>query len=437
MIKLTLSLGWLAICNALLAVMMPWYVVTRLGVGVETDAFFASGILPQLAFYMIGAALLQVLVPLLVTKTEQDLSRDAWTFFVGVAGLFVLIGLVLVATASYWAPLLVPGFSPKGKELMITMTRLQLVSMVFIVAISVLWSVYQARQKFIWIELSLVIANVISLLLLVFALPRYGIVSAAWTGVLNNGLRLALLLPVLGRWQRPNWRTPMFSEVWRRIKPFVLGQGFTRSDLLVDRFLSSMASAGALSLLLIGQQIYLQINLVINKAISAPMLPLLALTANNSWFRFRRLYRHRLLIVVALTSAGVLLLYFSGEPLLRLTIGHGGITVENVRALWLVMMALAGMLAGGAAGQITSTAFYAMGDTKTPTRLFILTYTIYLPLKVLAFLRYGVMGLALATSLHLIVNFALQLIVLERATAPTRAPGIGLHSFNEREELKV
>jgi len=167
------------------------------------------------------------------------------------------------------------------------------------------------------------------------------------------------------------------------------------------------------------------------------MLPLLTLTANNSWVHFRRLYRHRLMIVAGLTSSGVLVLYFSGEPLLHLAIGHGGITVNHVHALWRVMMALVGMLAGGAAGQVTSTAFYAMGNTTTPTRLFILTYTIYLPLKVLAFLRYGLMGLAFAISVHLIVNFTLQLIVLERAAAPTRAPRIGLHSFSEREKLKA
>ena len=65
MIKLSLTLGGLAICNAVLAILMPWYVVTGLGVGVETDAFFASGILPQLVFYVIGTALLQVLVPLI------------------------------------------------------------------------------------------------------------------------------------------------------------------------------------------------------------------------------------------------------------------------------------------------------------------------------------------------------------------------------------
>jgi peptidoglycan biosynthesis protein MviN/MurJ (putative lipid II flippase) len=84
------------------------------------------------------------------------------------------------------------------------------------------------------------------------------------------------------------------------------------------------------------------------------------------------------------------------------------------------MVALAGLLIGGASGQVMSGAFYAVGDTRTPTMLFIITYTVYIPIKILVFLRYGVVGLAAATSIHLAVNFLLQLVVLERTvgTAP-------------------
>ena len=81
------------------------------------------------------------------------------------------------------------------------------------------------------------------------------------------------------------------------------------------------------------------------------------------------------------------------------------------------MLALSGLLIGGTAGQVTSVAFYAMGDTKTPTMLFIWTFTIYIPIKVLVFVQYGLVGLAVATSAHLLINFLLQLIVLERVTA--------------------
>jgi peptidoglycan biosynthesis protein MviN/MurJ (putative lipid II flippase) len=59
-----------------------------------------------------------------------------------------------------------------------------------------------------------------------------------------------------------------------------------------------------------------------------------------------------------------------------------------------------------------------MGDTRTPTMLFIVTFTIYVPIKILVFLRYGMIGLAAATSLHLVINFLMQLALLEMTRLP-------------------
>jgi peptidoglycan biosynthesis protein MviN/MurJ (putative lipid II flippase) len=417
LIKLSFTLGWLAICNAALAILMPWYVVTRLGVGVETDAFFASGALPQLIFLVISTSLAHVLVPLLATEDEEIFRRDALSFFLGITLLFSLIAVLLFATSSYWVPLLVPGFSVAGKTLTVRLTRIQLISMVFNASVVVLWSFYHARQKFIWAELSPVLANIVSLLFLFWTLPRFGIYAAAWTIVLNNGVKIALLLPVMGRWQRPSWRSPTMKEAWRRTRPFLLGQTYYKTDPLIDRLLTSLGREGGLSLLYIGQQIYAVSNQIINKAISAPMVPMLAIEAKaGRWDRYRRIYRERLLWMAVLTGTGCLLLLLMGQPILHLAVGHGGITANNVRTLWLVMIALSGVLAGGAVGQITSVAFYAMGDTRTPTRLFILTYTFYIPLKIMIYIRYGMIGLAMGTSFYFLLNFVLQIFILERST---------------------
>jgi putative peptidoglycan lipid II flippase len=418
LIRLSLILAGLAICSAALAILMPWYVVTRLGVGVETDAFFASGALPQLIFLVASFSLTQVLIPLLATEDERTFRRDAWGFFLSVTGFFSLLGVVLFVLAPYWVPLLVPGFSDEAKQLAISLSRIQMLAMVGNASVAVLWSVHYARQKFIWAELSPVFANLLSLLFLFWTLPQYGIAAAAWANVLNLALKLGFLMPLLGRWQWPQWDSDAMREAWRRVKPFLLGQTYSKSDPLIDRFLTSMSTAGNLSLLYIGQQIYSALNLIITKAISAPTLPRLALAAQSGeWISFRRTYRQRLWWMAGLgIAAGVILLVF-GESLLHLMIGHGGITAQNVRMLWWIMLALSGLLIGGTAGQVTSVAFYAMGDTKTPTMLFIWTFTIYIPIKVLVFLHYGLVGLAVATSAHLLLNFLLQFIILERVTA--------------------
>ncbi len=421
MIKLSLILAGLAICNAVLAVLMPWYVVTHLGVGIQTDAFFASGALPQLIFLVASFSLTQVLVPLLATEDEKTFRRDAWGFFLGVTGFFTLLAAVLFVSAGYWVPLLVPGFSNEAKELTVSLSRIQLLGMVGNASVAVLWSVYYARQKFLWAELSPVFANVLSLLFLFWTLPRYGIAAAAWATVLNLVLKVALLMPLLGRWQAPQWDSYAIREAWRRLKPFLLGQTYSKSDPLIDRFLTSMSIAGDLSLLYIGQQIYSAINLIITKAISAPTVPRLALAAKSGdWRNFRHTYRQRLLWMGGLSVATLLVLLVFGESLLHLMIGHGGITAQNVHMLWWIMLGLIGLLMGGAAGQITAVAFYAMGDTKTPTMLFVWTFTIYIPIKVIVFLNYGLLGLAIATSVHLIVNFLLQLIFLEQVIARTQ-----------------
>ena len=109
---------------------MPWYVVTRLGVGIETDAFFASGALPQLIFLVASFSLTQVLVPLLATEDEKTFRRDAWGFFLATTGFFTLVAIILFVAAGYWVPLIVPGFSAPARQLAITLSRIQLLAMI-------------------------------------------------------------------------------------------------------------------------------------------------------------------------------------------------------------------------------------------------------------------------------------------------------------------
>jgi peptidoglycan biosynthesis protein MviN/MurJ (putative lipid II flippase) len=114
-----------------------------------------------------------------------------------------------------------------------------------------------------------------------------------------------------------------------------------------------------------------------------------------------------------------------GEPVLRLAIGHAGVTKENVYTLWLVMIALAGAFAGGVSGQVVSGAFYAAGNTKTPTKVSALVYTIYLPLKIAIFLRYGLIGLAVTVSAYFVANFLIQFFTLEREVSRKLSGGAG------------
>jgi putative peptidoglycan lipid II flippase len=419
--KQTITLAALAGLNIIVTLLFQWYVITQLGVGIETDALFAGMAVPQLILMVVSSSLTHVLVPLLATEDESAFNRNAWAFFLGISGIFTMLAGALYVTAGFWVHWLVPGFSKQGQSLTVTLTRIQLISMIFTASVSVLWSVYRARRRFIWVELSTLLSSMIGLVLLVNLLPVYGVVSAAILIVLRAALQVVWLLPGLGRWQRPDWKSPAMREAWHRIRPLLVGTSYYRTDPLVDRFLASMAPIGGLSLLYIGQQIYSVASVVAEKAIAAPMVPLLAMQADAAnWPTFRRIYQRRLFAMGGLTILGYVILLIAGNSILNFLIGHGGVTKDNVHSLWLIMVALVGFFVAGAMGLITSTTFYSMGDTRTPTRMSIVTYTLYIPAKVLGFLRYGLIGLAVVTSGYLFLNLFIQLVLLEGFVIPKR-----------------
>jgi peptidoglycan biosynthesis protein MviN/MurJ (putative lipid II flippase) len=406
---LPLRLGFLSASNILAAFAFQWYILTRLGSGAETDALFAGMTIPQLLLAVVSDSLMHVLVPLLAGEDRERSRRDAWGFAALVGGLFALLALLFAATAAWWVPLAAPGFTTEGRRLMVELTRVQLAGMVFIAVNGVQWAAYHARGEFLWAEATPLVSNMAALLLLLWALPRHGVVSAAWILTGRSALQTLLLAPGMGRPVRVDLRAPSLLTAWKRLKPLLIGTSYYKTDPLVDRVLLSTTVSGNLSLYHFAQQLYGAAAQVINRAIAAPLVPALScLHKGGDREGFRRLYRRRVAQVTLLGLGALLVVALPGERLLRLLIGYGSITPANVADLWWMMLWLGGMFLGSILGQISSTSFYASGDTSTPTRLSIWTYTVYLPLKVLAFLRAGIMGLALATSALLIVNFLLQ-----------------------------
>jgi len=412
--KQTLQLGTLSVANIGMAFLFQWYLFTQLGPGVQTDALFAGMTLPQLILSVISNSLMHVLVPLFAGESEETLRHDAWGYTVLVAAMFSVIAALLYFTAPLWVSIVVPGFSQVALSLTVDLTRIQLIGMVFSAVNGVQWAAYHARGRFIYAEFSPIVANLVALLLVSWVLPRYGIRGAAWISSLRLAIQTILLLPGIGKFVPLNLKRLSIKSAWDRIGPLLLGTTYYKTDPLVDRFLLSASLSGNLSLYYLAQQIYGAINQVLNKAIAAPMVPRLStLYKACDYAGFRQLYYKRLVQMSAVAVVSFVLIGAFGQFFLGLLIGHGRVSTDNVKDLWWILIWLGGMFIGGATGQITSTTFYACGDTSTPTRMSMLTYTVYTPSKITAFYLWGVCGLAIATSIYLMANLISQLYFLK------------------------
>jgi peptidoglycan biosynthesis protein MviN/MurJ (putative lipid II flippase) len=206
----------------------------------------------------------------------------------------------------------------------------------------------------------------------------------------------------------------VIGQALRRLKPLLVGTAYYKMEPAVDRYLASMAGAGGLSLLYLAQLAYGAGSQVLNAAVTVPTVPLLARQAQQGqWALFRSTYRRRTALALITSTCAVAFVAIAGHSILRLTLGNR-LQPAEVQRLWWLLLALAGVLLGGATGQILASTFYAKGDTLTPTRIGVVGFTIGIVLKIAGFTHFGLIGLAMATSVYYVLNAATEFVVLER-----------------------
>lgn len=72
-----------------------------------------------------------------------------------------------------------------------------------------------------------------------------------------------------------------------------------------------------------------------------------------------------------------------------------------------------GYLHAAAAGAIVIQAFYAMGNTKTPVKIGFAGFLLSLGVKAIGYLWFGLLGLALGTTIYYSLNMLVMWIILE------------------------
>ena len=105
---------------------------------------------------------------------------------------------------------------------------------------------------------------------------------------------------------------------------------------------------------------------------------------------------------------------FMGQWLLGFIFSFKKFNPNDVHKLWWLLILLAGYLAGGLIGSVTSGSFYAKGDTVTPTKIGTVLFTIYIPIKILCYFKFGITGLAISISVYFVVSFLVQLYFLRK-----------------------
>jgi peptidoglycan biosynthesis protein MviN/MurJ (putative lipid II flippase) len=413
-VKNSVLIALIAGANLSALVLFQWSVIASLGVGIETDAYYASTVVTQFVLAVTSGVVVQTLVPILAGESPENERDIAWSALWLAVLLFGLLALIIVSSASFWVDVIFSGFSAAAKQLTVNLARIQVVTMFFLGLQSVLMAGQYGKGHFILPEIKALAANMVAIGILLVTLPRFGIYSAAYAYAIRAFILSALLCEGLGRPIVSVPSSKILGETLRRMKPMLAGSLYFRTEDIVDRYLLSNALPGILTLYNLAQQLLQSANTIFSKMMCAPLTTLLSIDyKSGDLTQFVARYRNRLALALLLTVCVLLLSLGALYAAERLGVSIGRFGASDLAALAEIMTCLGGLLIFGVLGQISAIAYYAKGDTLRPTIIGIVCYTLYLPAKIYVFFEHGVLGLATATSVYYGVGLLVKMVVFD------------------------
>lgn len=403
-----------------------------LGTAAMADAFFVAFRIPNLLRDLVGeGATNAALVPVLSRYVQKhDIKKTNAFLSAVIIWALVILGSITVLGILF-APVVVsaiaPGFraDPAKFAMTVDLTRIMFPYLIFIGLTAYSMGVLYTYGSFVAPAFSSCFLNIILIVTTVMAaqhMDRAVYILAA--GVLIGGLAQLVYqwvpLRTLGlRFEFPKQlRHEGALEMGRLLMPRLWGSAVYQMNVFVDTLCASLAhivGAGGISAIYYSNRI-IQFPLgIFGVAIASATLPTLSRYAANNdpeGLRSTLVFSFKNILFLLLPSSVVAIVL--AVPIVRVVFERGQFDPYStaITAHALEFYAI-GLTAFGCV-KIAASAFYALGDTRTPVKAAFIGLILNVVLNMILMHPYKVGGIALASSISGIVNVGILLYLLDR-----------------------
>jgi putative peptidoglycan lipid II flippase len=412
--------------SRLLGLLRDVVIGAQFGTSGEYDAYVAAFKIPDIIYTLIaGGILVSAFLPTFTDYLAREDRSGAWRLASAVINLVVIVLIAVALVAALLAEpivryLLAPGFSAEAQALTAQLMRLLLIPPVIFGVSGVVMGILYAHQKFWLPGLAPSMYNlgiIFGALVLAPALGIFGLTIGAIIGAL---LHLLIQVPGLRRVKmqysaRLAVRDPGVREVIRLMIPRMFGVAVVQLTFLVETFLASWLTVGAVSALNYAWRVMLLPQGVVAQSVATAAFPTFAdqyARGQLAQLRSSLSATVRSILFIAIPAAiGLLVLR---EPIVQLLFQRGEFTAASTAIVALALAGYALGLIGHSGVEILARAFYALHDTKTPVLLGILALAIDLVMGISLINALGVLGLALANMTAASIEMILLIVVIRR-----------------------
>jgi putative peptidoglycan lipid II flippase len=389
----------------------------------QLDAFFAAFRIPDLMFQLVAAgAVSSALIPVISSVFASDGDQRAWRIVSTVTNLMliglIILGVIVLVFADTLVPIYTSGFDPSTMARTIELTRIMVMSPIFLAVGAVATSVLNARGRFAAAALAPSVYN-LAIIGAAFTLaPTMGAVGLAIGVVLGSLGHVLVQLPplrALGFVYRPmiDLADAAARKTLALMAPRAVGLGATQITFLVMTSLATGVGVGAVTAFTIAftlLQIPVGVVAVPLAVVLFPSLSREVASGNHSEFLALITRSLRFLTFVLLPIA-VLCAIIPVEGIAVLFRRFDQETIELTATT--LQAFLVGLVAHGLI-TVLARAFYALHDTRTPVGIAILAVVINTTLAMVLVEPFGLPGMALAIAIAAWVEAGVLTVLLRR-----------------------
>jgi putative peptidoglycan lipid II flippase len=398
---------------------------SQFGATRELDAYFAAFRIPDAIFQLVVAgALSAALLPVFSGYRARDQEREAWKLASSIINLVLIalagLSLLMAIFAPLLVPIVAPGFDAPTTELTVRMTRVMLLSPVFIGMGAVVSGILNSYQRFAVPALAPLIYNLAIIAAAIFLAPIMGVEGLALGVAVGSLLHLAIQLPNLGGvGQRYDLSIGLNHPGVRRVAwlmgPRMLGLAAGQINFIVSISLASGLPEGSITAYNYAFQLS-QIPVgVLGVSVAVALFPTLSRDAALGRIgEIRRQVAGSLRILVFLGAALTAIMIVLAQPLAAVFFQYGLFSACSTERTAGALAFFAIGLVGHIVVHVLTRAFYAMQDTRTPVAWAVIAVAINVPLMIWLVGPMGVQGLALALSISAVLEVIGLLWALRR-----------------------
>lgn len=432
--KATLLIAFFKLMSQLLGVARESVIAAHFGTTMNTDAYVIALRIPNIVFYIIGGALLPVIVPVFTEYFTRGEKSEAWKIFNTVNLIMVMVFLAITAAGILFAPLLVkmvaPGFKGETAALTVELARLILPLMVFAGLAHLFTNLLNANNIFGLPAFSLSVNNIFIILSVLTIGSIYGIHGLALGTVLASAAMALVQLPALCRTGfrlrfSIDLKHPGVKKVFYLALPAALGVIVNQANVYVNSVLASLLPEGSISSLNFADKLMnFPVGLLV-MALGTAAFPTLARgVAEGNRESYANVLAGSLKAVIAgIIPASIGFMVLS-RPIVTLVYKRGVFDEQSVSMTASALFFYAVGMVGLAAGILLARGFYSFQDTRTPVKIGIAAVLLNLALSLLLIGPMQLSGLALATSLSSLAYAFLLAFFLERKEPVFRGSGL-------------